>query len=196
MAPIEEFHDFFVAAGGVAGALIGLLFVAISVAPERLAETQTTQIHRVRASAALTAFSNALVVSLLALDPGIDLSTTTTIVGIAGLLFVAASLISLVRTGNLHRRVLREAGFLGSLLIVFGLQLQTGLTMGNHAGEGGVNEVAVLVVVSFLIGISRAWELIGAPNIGIGSELVAAVRGKRPPEAAEEHDEPGSEARP
>jgi hypothetical protein len=108
------FHDFFAASAGVAGALIGLLFVAISVAHERLTAPGAAQAHRVRAAAALTAFVNALAVSLFALVPG-------TLIG-------------------------------GTALSV------------------------ALVIVCFLIGISRSWELIGGPSIGLRRELTAIVR--------------------
>ena len=41
-----------------------------------------------------------------------------------------------------------------------------------------MNTIASLVVVCFMIGIARAWELIGGPSIGLSNEITAMVRSR------------------
>jgi hypothetical protein len=174
----ETFHDFFVAAAGVAGALVGLLFVAVSVTQERLAKEGEGQLHRVRASAALTSFSNALAVSLFVLIPGIGIAGPAISVAIGGLFFVAASVLSLIRLRRQHGSRPREAFFLAGQTIALIVQLIAGISALNAGVDvGATRTVAIIVIVSFIIGIARAWELIGGPEIGLFRELRLLGRG-------------------
>lgn len=167
----DELRDFFVAAAGVAGALVGLLFVAISVSTERLRAHEDGPLHRIRASASLTAFTNALVVSLFALIPG-ALGSGSLAFAIAGLTFVAGALLTLRRFPHLRWRLVRDLAFLIGLAAVFVTQLLDAIAIETGGSDARQDNLALLVVFCFLIGIARAWELIGGPAIGLRKEAV------------------------
>ena len=74
-------------------------------------------------------------------------------------------------------------------MVIFVLQLVEGLAIIAHADDAdAVDTIAILVIVCFLGGIGRSWELIGGPQFGIGHEVTALVRGQ--------HDEPAGEDKP
>ena len=170
----------FVASAGVAGALVGLLFVAVSVTQERLAKGGESQLHRIRASAALTSFTNALVVSLFAIIPGVGIGLTSVISGRPGAVVRGHVGLLADPPARRHRSQPRDALFLAFQTALFIVQLLAGLDVDLpaprlHRPDRDGDRRGRL----FLIGIARSWELIGGPEIGLISELQAVRRAAR-----------------
>jgi hypothetical protein len=102
---------------------------------------------------------------------------TAVVVAAVGLTFVMASLLSLIRLRQVRWGIARDALFLIGLAVTFVSQLIQGADVIADPGDSGaVNTIAILVVICFLIGIARAWELIGGPAIGIAHEVAELVR--------------------
>jgi phosphatidylserine synthase len=190
-------REFFLGAASVAGALIGLLFVALSVAPERVLGPDASEVHTVRAAATLTAFTNALTVSLFGLVPELDLGGATTVVAAVGLLFVAGSLLRVLPFWRSGQIKLREVSFLLGLIVVFVFELLAGIGLLKHTHDrSDLQTVCILVAVCFLIGVARAWELVGGPSVTFTGQVAKRARSHRTPDRGGARDaEAGAGAR-
>jgi hypothetical protein len=88
---------------------------------------------------------------------------------------------------------LRDALFLIGLAITFAAQLIAGLLQLMHSNQQQpITAIALLVIVCFLIGIARSWELVGGPMIVLHRELGALLVRSR----AERHEQPSPNSRP
>ena len=173
MVPLS-FHDFFSGCATIAGALIGLLFVAISVSTEKLAGATARTDHQVRAGAAFSALINTLVIALVALLPRASLGDVGLILAAAGLATTVGLVIVLYRE---HGKVRRgDVTMFLILLALYGLQLANSIKLNAAPHEvGRITNQGVLAIGFFLFGIARAWQLVGAREFSLVSAVAAMI---------------------
>ncbi|NMO90955.1 hypothetical protein [Actinomycetospora sp. TBRC 11914] len=176
----EDWHEFFVATATVAGALIGLLFVAISVRPGAASRTAHITV-RLRSVTALSAFLNTLFLSLLALRPRAELGSVSIALGAAGLASMVVMLVLLAgqgrdRPGRLAQGVVLVLG----QGVLYGAQLWDGLRLlARPADVAVVDNLAIIVIVLFALGLARAWEFVGADNPSLLGAIARVAGGGR-----------------
>ena len=120
-------------------------------------------IQQVRAAAALLAFVNALAVSLFGLVPGTNIGYPAAVLGIIGLFFTAASLRTILSSRATTGLRLGQTGLIVLLLLIFGTELGYGIAALIHPDSPHlVENISYALVTSVLVGIARAWELVGA----------------------------------
>ncbi len=175
-----SFIPFFSISAGAAATLIGLLFVAVSVAPERTVGTGASVSRRSVAESAFTALLNAFLVSLIALIPTAPLS-------LGALAVTGGTLLGFVRTLALMiarrrkesafspLRLLRQLLLPIGMLVVYGLEIWWGVGIYRvyHLSADSCGELAMILVVLQALAIGRSWELLGAQRSSIFAWLGA-----------------------
>jgi hypothetical protein len=194
-----NYRDLFTVIASSAATLTGLLFVATSVSNSR-SRAHPPVIREFRAAASLLAFTNAFTVSLFGLVPGTNIGYPAAVLGVIGLTFTAAGVRATLTLSALREKRRPQLSLIVILLVAFGAELVFGIELiarPHHLGP--VGDVGDVLIASLLIGIARAWELVGEWDTGIASSIAVLIGhtsvGQRPPPAAgaEGDDRPGTD---
>jgi len=175
------YTDFFVGSVTVAGALTGLLFVALSVSQGQEGDAGSLERQAVAATA-FTALVDSLWVSLVALLPGHDVQVVSIALGLLGLTSTVSLTLRMWRSRSGQRFTRRWPVLLPLIAAMYGAQTITAaLSASPRAAE---SQGAMFVMIFFAVGIARSWELLGVKAGGI-LDLVsgAAVRRESPDRA-------------
>jgi hypothetical protein len=165
-----DFANFFLATAGAGAALIGLLFVAISINPERTFGRQALPVRQRVASGAFTALVNAFFISTSALIPHTNVGYITLIMGGIGLVdslrLGGEFFVAYWRSVRLPWPVALPAlavAAVSSILYGYEVVLAVLLLMQPGTVEVVYRLAAILLGV-YGLGLVRAWELLGVPR--------------------------------
>lgn len=171
----------------MAGALVGLLFVALSVSPERLRGDTASIEHQAIAATAFTALVDALFVSLIGLQPGGGLRYGAVILGGLGLTSSCGLANRLWRARGRQQLSRRWPYLLSFIIVLYAAQVLTGLLV----SPGGLPDMAATFVYAmFGVGITRSWELLGLRGGGPLDLLSQRLENRRLATPPRHPDEP------
>ncbi|HLL79206.1 MAG TPA: hypothetical protein VKT25_06885 [Ktedonobacteraceae bacterium] len=164
--------SFFAASAGAGAALIGLIFVAVSIAPERTVMNGAPLERQAVASSAFSALINAFFISLFALIPGESLGWVTLTMCILGLWTTIFLGWSLLKHPTGWRNAVRRIALILVGLVVYGFELYVAVVLIKTPSDPYADfTLATLVGVAYGLGLTRAWQLLGARRFSLANWL-------------------------
>jgi hypothetical protein len=171
----EGFTEFFLASAGTGGAFVGLLFVAISISPQRTFDAAVSGAPRQHlAEATFLTPINGFVVSSIALIPGVVVGWVALVPGVVGIL-TALHLSWLFarfhRHGRAHyphwRDVLRVVSLSFIATVVFAIESLVGLRLILRPTDvDAFRWLGAIIIGLYALAMLRAWTLLGDPHHG------------------------------
>jgi hypothetical protein len=168
---LGAYRDLFTVIATSAATLTGLLFVAMSVS-ENHGKTHPPVVREFRTAASLLAFINAFAVSLFGLVPRQNIGVPAAVLGVIGILFTAAGIRTTLALPVPEQRRRAQFVLIVVLLVTFGFELAFAIALLEHSHRTwAVADVGDVLIASLLIGIARAWELVGNWDTGVVSSI-------------------------
>ena len=168
----DDFVTFFITLATVGATFFGLIFVVISIKPE-VTHAETTSVTRqVLVASAYSALLNPLIISLFALLPHETIGNIAFIMSAIGLVNTFIMGIFLLRDSRSWVNKWRSVFFLLVGFVMFGFELFYATRLVFVPGDTtSVHNLAILLVLIYLYGIARAWDLVGARQFHIQEVL-------------------------
>ncbi len=164
----SDFANFFLASAGAGAALVGLLFVAIAIAPESTVMGGAPAERRAVASSAFTALLNAFFISLNALLPRTNMAHLTLVMSGIGLFNSLFLGVSIFLNPTSWQTAIRRAVLILTSVVLYGFELYYAILLVLSPNDtNSVFSLAALVMGVYGLGIVRAWELLGASRFGL-----------------------------
>jgi hypothetical protein len=158
----SDFTNYFLAMAGVGGTLVGLIFVAISIMPDEALTGSASIEKQAIAASAFTALLNPLIVSLMALVPHMHIGITLLVMSLIGLISTFNAAVHLVRRPFRLISVFRKVSLILVGLVIYGYELYYSVqSLQTPDNESPLVNVAPILVIMYVLGVTRAWELLG-----------------------------------
>lgn len=152
----RSYLEFMITSAGAAGAMIGLLFVAVSLRSDLVFGSRATQKVRTLAGSSFTGLVNAFSLSLLAIVPSTNI----------GVSMVVLAVLCLYSTIQLHAngpRDTRQYRLLFLTCLTYVAEFAGGVTLLVRPHVVWiVNATCYLIFTSFVLALVRAWQLLRA----------------------------------
>lgn len=154
-----DYQPFLTASVAASAALIGLLFVSVSIAPERIFGEQANVRRQAQAISAFSALANVFFISLTTLIPGVIVGLVVTAVASASSLQL---LILVVRAPAWREEGIRAIH--GAVLflvsaVIYGTELYLGIFLWTKpTSSGALSGLLEVLLGAYAIGLGRAWS--------------------------------------
>jgi hypothetical protein len=151
----HSYLEFMITSAGAAAAMIGLLFVAISLRSDMVFGPHASPRVKTLASGSFTGLVNAFSLALLAIIPSTNI----------GVGMVVLATVCLYSTGKLHAHAPGKTQYRVLVLttLTYAAQFAGGVTLLARPHTSWiVNGLCYVIFASFVISLTRAWQLIQA----------------------------------